>query len=89
MPKNQFPLLSHNGWRKTEGCFAPFQCTELPAPHAVIALTNCGCQGSCIKTRFSCSKTFMNFTPLCKCIECENTKDYDISKMKGVDEELN
>ena len=31
----------------------------------------------------------MNFTPLCKCVECENTTDYDISEMNDVDEELN
>ena len=69
MPKNQFPPLSHNDWREMEGRCAPFQFTELPAPQAVIALVKCGCQGSHIKTRCSCSKTGMNFTPLCKCVE--------------------
>ena len=86
---NNFPPLSRNGWKETEeGCFVPVQCTELPAPQAVIALLKCGCQGSCLKTkRCSCNKNGMLCTPLCKCVDCDNTKDYDVSEMTDAQDE--
>eukprot|EP00794_Sanderia_malayensis_P019658 gene19658-21605_t len=80
-----------NWWKETEeGCFAPVQCTELPAPQAVIIPLKCGCKSSCLRAnRCSCNKNGMLCTPLCKCADCGNAKDYDFSEMTDdvIDEE--
>jgi hypothetical protein len=67
------------GWEKDDlGKNVPIKCIALPAPEAILELTKCACKGQCIMNRCSCYKDKLNCTPLCKCNDCKNIKDYQL-----------
>ena len=77
-PRPQIPLLTDNGWEKIDGILSPTKCLEPPAPQAVLELVKCGCRLQC-SNHCSCFKNNLPCTALCKCSDCGNTGDYDIT----------
>ena len=78
-PQPQISLLTDNGWEKADGTLSPKKCLEPPAPQAVLELVKCGCRLQCT-SHCSCYKNNLPCTALCKCSDCGNTADYDISQ---------
>ena len=45
---------------------------ELPAPIALIELSVCACKTKCVNDRCKCRKNKLQYTDMCKCIDCAN-----------------
>ena len=79
-PRPVIPQLLGNGWEEeADGKIVPTKCLELPAPQALIELVKCGCKGNCKGNNCSCLKNNLFCTALCKCNDCDNTKDYSVN----------
>ena len=69
------PEKIQDGKNTNESC-QPTMSLSLPAPKVIMELVKCGCKKSCAKSSCSCQKNNLVCTPLCKCIDCENSSDY-------------
>lgn len=78
-PQPHIPSLIDNGWEETaDGRVCPKKCLELPAPQAVVELVKCGCHYKCTNM-CSCQKNNLPCTALCKCSDCDNIPDYQVT----------
>lgn len=77
--KPRLPSPEGYGWKFEGKQWEPVMTKQLPAPHAVIHLVQCGCTKSgCSTSRCSCRNADLRCTDLCSCsnceVECENTE---------------
>lgn len=85
---NQSAALQPHEENREMPTWAATKCLELPAPQAVIELVKCGCKGRCKgRSNCSCLKNDLSCTDLCKCEDCENTKDYTADAERDDDSE--
>ena len=88
---NKFPDLpdiEQSGWRLEKGVYMPVQNLSLPAPHAVIELTKCGCKAGC-SGKCGCRSNGLPCTPLCKCYgnDCTNMTNDTFDSLDDEDDE--
>ena len=87
-PMPQIPPLVGYGLEESEdGSIVPIRGLKLPAPQAIVELVKCGCRGQ-YSSRCSCIKNKLICTSLCKCKDCNNTKDYTLSFVDDNDIDL-
>ena len=77
-PCPMIPPATDYSWDLIDGHLTPRFCDNPPAPHALLQLRRCSCNGSCKTNHCGCKKNNLMCTDACECGDaCENIgKDY-------------